>query len=187
MKDFKSKALSSQSIKQSSISTLATKCPCISKLIIPKPLTNQENTDNDTKVLHLEQITTNNSPASGWLLKNSINMLQADHTVESNQQIHNNIISKTNDSRDNIEEELAGLVTKIQNLDECKTIQTVGCCKNERIKKKKLINLKSLYKLLIKIFLNRSVSLNDLRLKDYELYILSEILIRKNRRLSLTR
>ena len=155
---------------------------------IPKPI----GTENHPSIIEgpekEEQATTNNSPPSNWDIKRhgmkhevieslksqSDDCLAVDVKAFSFSHESDGSAGKlaVNDFRD----------VKRNFFNEEDTVN-----RRRKYKKKRLVNLKQLHNLLVKIFLKHHVEIYDVPLQDFELHMLAEILIRKNRNSSLSR
>ena len=147
---------------------------------------NQPETIKKVELGHL--LTTNNSPQCMWTFSNKqMNMDVEESAVFSK-------VKKANKKASELTKSNAGENHKANWMKIDKPFynknginQGIPVKKKPRPNKIGLKNLKELYKVLNKIFLNQPLNLTDIQLKDYELHILTEILIRKNKKLGESR
>ena len=159
----------------------------INKKQLPRPITTEISGFHGKQHDINNHVTNNNSPQDDWKYfqdskKSYVRVTESQKYVEfipiTNYSFHFSIQMKKNN-----------LENPIETPKFCKTFAEKAEVKNKTLKykRKKLVNLRALNNLLIKIFLNHDIVMEDFRLNNYELCILVEILIRKNSNLSLGR
>lgn len=139
------------------------------------------------KVLTSDSLTANNSPPGMWNVTNikSEQIIALDPICHLSQRQHLAALEPLPGEQRVSYQNNPDLVKR--GAEDCRNKVTIRSYRKQRSKKNRLMHLGALSQLLCRIFMNQPVEVEDLCLRPLELHILAEILIRKNRVLSIGR
>lgn len=160
--------------------------PFLSKvLVIPKPGNARSGLMGTSKEMADGLETTNNSPLSSW------DFYQRPQTAPSynipSKAVGSNVLDATWQLRTRTIDSRPPIFMSNEFEDDLKIESETPFHRRLRLRKMKLRNLKPLYHVLVRLFLNQPISPQDLVLEPPHLHILVEILIRKNKSLAIVR